>query len=355
MSRGKVFLKGPLTPWSGYGRDVIGLASALNRANYDVTIFPTAVNTPLPIDVAYLLTKAVEPPYDIVIHHIDPDACGLTDAEKQLAPVRILWTMWEYLSFGPERTEEVRSSLSDYNLVLGYDDVTCHALSLAQPEDSSVEVATLQGGYDPEIWQVDPAERDWDGTFRYSMVGMLGLRKNPWVAIDAFNELKAERKDFDAELHLKTMSPGLHPKMEESFPGLRIHYIAWPPEVLREFYLRTHCYLGPSWGEGKNLPAIECSTTGAPAAVTNFGGHVQWAREEWSYLLDFEWGEHETGMISARVKKDHLKEVMARVYENRSEAREKGLLAAKTLPVMMSWDAVVERFAAKVTDFRKGL
>lgn len=353
MSRGRVFLKGPLTPWSGYGRDVIGLASALNAANYDVTLFPTAVNTPLPMDIAYLLTKAVEPPYDILIHHIDPEACGLTEAEKKLSPVRILWTMWEYLSLGPERSEEIKPKLPDYTLALGYDQVTCHALSLVLPEDESVRLEQLQGGYEPELWQSDPAERDWSGTIRFSMVGMLGLRKNPWVAIEAFSAAKKERKDFDAELHLKTMSAGLHPKMEESYPGLRIHYIAWPPEVLKRFYMATHCYVGPSWGEGKNLPAIECSTTGAPAAVTNFGGHAEWARPEWAYPLEFDWGEHETGLISARVRMEDLKQVMLRVHDNREEARQKGLLAAKTLPAMLSWQSVVERLGDKINAQRK--
>lgn len=355
MSRGRIFLKGPVTPWSGYGRDVIGLAQSLGQAGYDVTLFPTAVNTPLPIDVAYLFTKAVEPPYDIVIHHIDPDAAGLTEAEKTLAPVRVLWTMWEYLTLGPEREEDIKPLMSDYNLVLGYDGVTCHAFDRVLPENGSVQLAQLQGGYEPELWQVDPSARDWDGVFQYSMVGMLGLRKNPWVAIEAFSELKKERSEFDAELHLKTMATGLHPAMETAYPGLKIHYLAWPPDMLKQFYLQTHCYLGPSWGEGKNLPAIECSTTGAPAAVTNFGGHTEWAREEWSYLLNFDWGEHETGLISARVQKDHLKQVMERVYDNREETKQKGLLAAKTLPAMLSWESVVERMSAKINDFRKSL
>ena len=350
MSRGRVFLKGPLTPWSGYGRDVIGLSTALMKAQYDVTLFPTVVNTPLPPEVAYLLTKPVEPPYDLLIHHIDPDQIGLTEAEKTLAPISILWTMWEYLSFGEERSAALKPLINDYNLILGYDDVTCHAISLLEPQH---EVQKLIGGYDPDLWRTDPSERDWSGPIKFAMVGMLGPRKNPWVAIEAFSQAQKLRKDFDAELHLKTMCPGLHPAMEKVYPGLKIHYVSWPQEMLRDFYMQIHCYVASSWGEGKNLPAIECSTTGAPAAATNFGGHTEWINEQWSYPLSFDWGEHEPGLISARVRVEDLRDVMLRVHDKRDEARQKGLLASKTLPAMLSWDSVVERLGDRINAFRK--
>lgn len=352
VSRGRVFLKGPLSPWSGYGRDGIGLASSLTRAGYDVTVFPTAVDTPLPPEVAYLFTKPIEPPYDILIHHADPEALNLSQAQQQVAPIRIGWTMWEYLSFGEVRSNLIRPNLAGYTHFLGYDDPTCHSLSLLLPEGREAE--KLIGGYEPDLWRADTSQRDWSGTFRFSMVGMLGPRKNPWAAIDAFNLLKERHGDkFDAELHLKTLSPGLHPKMEEAYPGLKIHYITWPQPMLKEFYLKTHAYVACSWGEGKNLPAIESATTGVAVLGTNYGGHQEWLREDWGYPLEFEWGEHEPGLISARVQSDYLAEKMWHVYNNRDEAQRKGEVASRTLPAMLSWDSVIERLSAKIQEWRK--
>ena len=351
MSRGRVFLKGPLSPWSGYGRDGIGLATSLSKAGYDVTLWPTSVDVPLPPEVAVLFTKPVEPPYDILIHHADPESLQLSQAEQQIAPVRIAWTMWEYLSFGELRSGLIRPNLPAYTHYLGYDDATCHALSLVLPEGK--EAQKLIGGYDPTLWQADPAERDWSGTFRYAMVGMLGARKNPWAAVEAFDILKKKHGDeFDAELHLKTLSPGLHPKMEEAYPGLKIHYITWPQEILRQFYLQTHAYVACSWGEGKNLPALESATTGAAVLATNYAGHKEWIHPDWAYPLDFEWGEHEPGLLSARVQPEYLADVMWHVYENREEAKRKGEIASRTLPVMMSWDATIERLSAMIKSWK---
>lgn len=349
----RVLLRTSLSQATGYGRDGIGIAQAFINQGWDVHLRPQAVDAPLPAEVAVLLTKTPDGPFDLFLHHSDPASLGLYPGEGRSAKTRVAWTMWEFTGLGPdfdepigprgqERTIEQR--LDSYDSLVVYDEVSKQAL---EPRTQR-PVTKLQGGYVSEetaLLLVNAVPRDWFSTpFRFCMVGQLGQRKNPFAAIEAFSKLKSEHgDDFNAELHLKTVDRTLHPKIEEVHPGIKIHYELWSRRQLLEFYLKCHCLLAPSWGEGKNLPALEAMTTGLPVIGPKFGGHAEWMADDWAYPVNFTMAEHAPGMGSARVSPDDLAERMWHVYSNRAEARQKGELAARVIPAMMDWDKVIPR------------
>jgi glycosyltransferase involved in cell wall biosynthesis len=111
---------------------------------------------------------------------------------------------------------------------------------------------------------------------------------------------------------------------------------------MREFYAGLHCFLAPSTGEGKNVPALEAQTTGVPVIGTDYGGHKIWMNDEWAYPLDWTPEEFEQGW-AARPDEEHLKKLMWHVYTSRHEARQKGQLAARMIPQMCSWSHVIDR------------
>ncbi len=351
----KVLLKVPLNPFSGYGNDGIGLTQALIDAGQDVYLDPSFVSPPLPEPVAKLLTKRLVAPFDLLIHHVDPAQLGITPEARRAAALAVAWTMWEYDSMDNLRgRSKLRKALRDYDLVLGYDSVTTEAL---RPYVSTA-AGTLQGGFWPQDWPA--VTRDWTGDrFGFCMVGQLHQRKDPFVAIQAFKELKDEYPDefAPAELHLKTNQPGLHMAMEAWVPKLRVHYSVWPADVLREFYASQHVLLAPSRGEGKNMPALEFLSTGGTVIATNWGGHTQWLSPSIGYPLDYRLeaidGGHPT-CRNARADKDHLKALMLHVFRHRDEARRKGATAAELIPVMCSWSAVAARLFDKVAELPGG-
>ena len=176
------------------------------------------------------------------------------------------------------------------------------------------------------------------------MAGRLHNRKNPWAAIRAFRALKQEHGDaFDAELHLKTTLENIPKQVEEWTPGIHVHYEWWPHERMRQFYESLHCYLAPSVGEGKNLPALEAQTAGVPVIGTLFGGHTGWMSPAFSYSVRFEIKEMNSAGPGAEADEEHLAELMWRVYTDRAEAKQKGEIAARTIPVSMSWRSVMLR------------
>lgn len=345
----KILVKTAVSPFSGYGNDGIGLITALVDAGLDVYIDPAHVSAPLPQKVADLFTKRLVAPFDLFIQHQDPGQLGFSPEIRRSVGTALGWTMWEYTSLDNLKGRtRLKKKLRDYDLVLGYDAVTTAALA----QHTTGPLETLQGGFFPDGWP--KVERDWEGDrFGFCMVGQLHDRKDPFAAIVAFKELKEEHPDeFEpAELHLKTNIPGLHSAMEHWVPKLRIHYATWPTEVLREFYGYQHCLLAPSRGEGKNVPALEFLSTGGTVIATNWGGHTQWLSPSIAYPLNYTLApinRDQPECQNARASKDHLKELMLHVFRNRQEAKRKGELAAKLIPEMCSWDAVVRRLFDKI-------
>lgn len=350
----KVLLSVPLSKFSGYGNDGIGLARAFVRWGADVYLQPSVVQAPLPEDVALLLTKPLEAPFDLYIDHHDPAALHSTPEQKAASSVSVAWTMWEYSNFGnlPGRTK-LRKRLKYFDALVGYDDVSSDCLREYAHKHQSV--LTVQGGFWPEDWPKSE-ERDWfSDRFGFCMVGQLHMRKDPFVAIQAFNELKQDPDiEFEgAELHLKTNIPGLHRAMEQVIPKLRIHYAVWQNDLLYKFYEAQHVLLAPSRGEGKNMPALEMQSTGGTVIATNWGGHTQWLNPDYNYPLNYTLAPVDPsvpGTFNARADVEHMKELMLHTYQNRAEAKQKGDLAARIIPSLSSWDAVVERLLLQLKD-----
>lgn len=344
MSIPTVVIKGALNMYTGYGNDTFGLARAFARANFDVSLIPTFVSPPIPKDMAYLLTKPIPSNADFLINHIDPDQAGLTSAEVGISNKRVLWTMWEFLdTHGMSEKDTFSQRLENFTDILAYDPVSQMAIENHAPNE---KIKLLQGGYDADLWKPTALDlpRDWDGPIRYGMLGVGNSRKNPWTAINAYDALVDKHPTWDVELHLKTTSKVFPPQMEQRYKGLKIHFEYWPIETIRKFYLSLNLLLAPSWGEGKNLPALEAQTTGCPVAYTNWGGHAMWADPAWGYPIDYTIAPVVSNMRAAVADECSLVSIMEEVYLNREEAKQKGLLAARTIPAQCNWDKVVEKF-----------
>lgn len=332
---------------SGYGNDGVALAMAFQQAGCDVYLDPENVQTPLPWQIAELLTKRLEAPFDLLIHHWDPPHLGISENARRSCQVAVAHTMWEMTTLDNMRGRSgLRKRLRDFDLVVGYDQVSTGALS----PYVSTHAATVQGGYWPKFWSARP--RDWHApVLNFCMVGQLGPRKDPFLAIDAFAELKAEQPDLPIALNVKTNYPGLHSKMEDLIPGLKIFYDVWPDEVLRDFYYSQHVLLAPSRGEGKNLPALEMLSTGGTVIATDWGGHRQWLSPVLGYPLDYTLGPVSPATpncLWAKASKDHLKQLMVHAVNNRDELARKGESGASLIPQMCDWPSVVDRLMDRV-------
>jgi glycosyltransferase involved in cell wall biosynthesis len=343
----KVHLVGPVTPYSGYGNDTISLAKALQAWGAEVFLSPTHVMPPIPVETAMLLTKHLEAPFDLTICHVDPANIWASPPMKRGSTMTLGWTMWEWDRFGKELESTKHESgqklphrLDSFDLLAVYHGAVAEAVA----EVSTTPTVVVQGGFDPEMWPL--LQRDWNAPLRFFMEGVLNNRKAPFAAIHAFKQLKDEYPEDmkDVELHLKTMILGLHPEMEKWCPGLFIHLEVWKKEQLLDFYSKAHVLLAPSRGEGKNLPALQFMSTGGTVIATNVFGHTQWLSTEYAYALDSTWINDPTMDANwADPSVEHLKTLMLHCVRNRDEVRRKAELAARTIPLMCSWEAALTR------------
>lgn len=350
----RVLLNVPLSPYSGYGNDGLGMARAFVQMGADVYLAPAAAQPPLPKDIAALLTKEPAERFDLYISHLDPSLINCSAILAERATVTVGWTMWEYTSFANlKNADTLRTRLSGFDTLIGYDPVSTGALA----EHFDGELLTHQGGFDAENWK--PVERNWySDEFYFCMNGMLSDRKDPFKAISAFLGLCEEHEDFNAHarLSLKTAPQSqIHPKVAEQHRNIRIYFETWSNETLHTFYQSQHCLLAPSRGEGKNLPALEFMSTGGAVIATNWGGHTQWLDPAYSYPLDYtlvpaQADGRRTTALHADASLEHLKAQMLHVFRNRDDAEEKGEKAARFIPQMLDWDQVVEDLLFKLED-----
>jgi glycosyltransferase involved in cell wall biosynthesis len=350
----KVLLQIPLSPYSGYGNDGIGMTKALIRAGVDVHLDPREIQAPLPLEVASLLTKESRAPFDLVIQHVDPGAMRIRPDIKNSTSCMLGWTMWEYSNLlNAPGWDFYRDKWTNFDVMVGYDEVSASGLR----DHFDGPVLKQQGGFEPEDWPY--MERDWfSDDFYFSQIGVLTERKDPFVSIKAFSELISQDKKFGkhAKLMMKTSVPGLHSKMEDVYPGLRIFYDVWPVETVREFYRNSHVLLAPSRGEGKNMPALEMLSTGGSVIATNWGGHTEWMHPDYAYPLYYSLASVEgyPGTKNARASVDHMKDLMMHCFRNRDEVKRKGEIGSAVIPSMCSWDSVVTKLFEKLSTIPGG-
>ena len=354
----KVLLHSAFARYSGLGNDGIDLADALIRKGLDVHINPVTAQPPLPQSVADLLTKPLEAPFDLMLVHTDAGGIDVSSAHRGAADLVVGWSMWEFSTLDNlVGKSNFKRRLKNLDALVGYSEVSTEAFRGFAPKQ--LPLATLQGGFDAEQWPY--LERDWTSDcFRFVMNGVMNARKNPYAAIAAFAELKSEHPgEFEsAELHIHTRAQTLPPELMERVPKLWIYYETLSDAEMQLFYRIGHALIAPSRGEGKNLPALEMLSTGAPVIYTDWAGHQEWGSTDYAYPIRMELrpvkasGNPECKWAEVDVR--HLKETMLHCFRNRDEVRQKGLTASQVIRRTHSWGNVLDRFFALLPELVPG-
>jgi glycosyltransferase involved in cell wall biosynthesis len=354
----KVLLHTALARYSGYGNDGIDIADALARKGVDVYITPLTAQPPLPQSVANLLTKPLEAPFDLMITHVDPGGINIIPEHRSAVDLVVGWSMWEFSTLDNLAGKSTfKKRLKNVDALVGYSDVSTEAFRGFAPKD--FPLGTLLGGFNAELWP--RVERDWIfSPFRFVMNGIMNIRKNPFAVIAAFAQLKSEYpEEFEpAELHIHTRLPTLPMEIMQSVPKLWIHGETFTDAQMLTFYRIGHVLVTASRGEGKNLPALEMLSTGAPVIYTDWSGHREWGSDDYGYPLRVELRKARNSKHAeckwAEVDMQHLKETMLHCFRNRDEVRRKGLIGSQVIPRKYSWDTVIDRFFELLPDLVPG-
>lgn len=366
----RVLLKAGFNRYSGYGNDGCDIAVWMSRLGVDLHLLPYAVLPGIPQEVADLLTKVTpkgDNAFDATIQFLPPFDIRISDKVSPrirqpglphgLAPLHYGWTMWEKDRYRRQDMIGHGVGTAPWRMLDVMYVTTRMNVEAFAAYDSRPEYRYLPCGIDPDLFPV--FQRQLTGPTNFCMVGQLSGRKDPFVAIQAFNELCNEKgASFDAYLHLKTNVPGLHPKLGEWNPRIVVLDALWPWKELIDWYASQHVMLCPSRGEGNHKPPMEFMATGGTVIATNWSGPTNWLHKDAGYALDFKMMpmDHNDpdSPREARASKEHLKELMWHVHTNRAEAAQKGRIATEWIRQSMNWKRIIEKLIGELeTDQRR--
>lgn len=357
----KMLFRASFNRYSGYGNDAVDIARWLDKCEVDVVPWPVSIMPGLPDDFVHLLTKQPAkgrgsydvtlqflPPFEIRVSTLPvPKNIGNPGLPATIAEKHYGWSMWE-------KDKLTTVDMSGHG-VGRYPWRNLDAMYVTTPMnveafqwfDPKTEYRVMPCGIDGELYRV--TKRSMTGPTKFCMIGELHQRKDPFVAIEAFSELKYDKgDDFDAELHLKASNVSLPQELTGVVDGLYVYNEFWTYDKLLAWMHDMTCYVGPSRGEGNLKPPMEFMATGGTVIATYWSGPTNWLHPDVGYPLDYELvpmdKDDPDSPREARADKDHLKELMWHVHTNRREATDKGMRAADWIRWGSDWRKIMPRF-----------
>jgi len=355
---------GPLFDASGYAQASRGYALSLHNLGIPLTLQPISFEQGEADFGEYgkilkgLINKKLD--YNIVILHSTPEHWAkLREPNK----INVGYCVWE--------TDKLHKDWPGY---INNNVVACMCScdwSVGVYKDSGVNVPvfSVPHGIDiSEYSDIDPYEVSGVNpkAFKFYAISQFIERKHPMAVIKSYwhafeNKenvaliFKTYRMNFSAEdkkvvkdtiVRMKQMMPMDH------YPP--IHLIGGMLD--RSEILGLHkfgdCLISLDRGEGFGLVPFEAGACGKPIIVTGMGGVLEYAKPEHSYLVNYTmtpvfgmpqspW--YRGDQLWAEPDLSHASKLMRQVYENQSEAANKGRMLKNYITNNLSWDLMGER------------
>jgi hypothetical protein len=203
------------------------------------------------------------------------------------------------------------------------------------------------------------------GEFVFFSAFEWGERKEPWLLLKAFNDTFAAGEPVRLVCKIINRDPEVRLKQEIRRLGLRgaggrISYLLnleFPHYQLGSLYRAADCFVAVSRGEGWDMPLMEAMACGLPAIATDWGAHREYVHEGIAYPLRVRGTvpavakcPYYAGFHWADPDPEHLRHLLRAVYEDRQEARRRGLAAAREMAARWTWRHAAAKIAARLRE-----
>jgi glycosyltransferase involved in cell wall biosynthesis len=174
--------------------------------------------------------------------------------------------------------------------------------------------------------------------FRFLHIGFPAARKGTDLVLRAFKEHFAA---LGCELWLKTKEPFFGRGVVNMDQRLTVG-------EMMQTYANSHCFVGPSRGEGWYLPPFEALATGMPTIVSNNTGMKQYAHLCQGAIegvkAEADYNMYGFSGTWTEPDYDELVAAMFAVYENYPLALESAAIGAREIAAKWTWDHAAQRY-----------
>ncbi|PKQ28956.1 MAG: glycosyl transferase [Candidatus Anoxymicrobium japonicum] len=207
--------------------------------------------------------------------------------------------------------------------------------------------------------------REIEGRFVFLSVFEWGERKAPEALLQAYNQEFSSSDDVLLLLKVNNTDPAVN--IERHIEAMRLRAERAPMAIvlnqnissyqMGSLYCSSDCFVLPTRGEGWGMPTLEAMACGLPTISTSWSAQTEFFNDDVGYPINikglipavakcpyydgFEWADPDV---------DHLASLMRRVYDNRKEARAKGLRASIQAREKWTWLDAARRIKARLCE-----
>ncbi len=319
VSQKRVVFRGPINGFTGYGLHSSQIIYDLGKMGYEVKVRSTELDerfAPIPSHVRNKFVNGVQPEeWELLLH---PPNIAITPNKRTL-----FFTMWEASRLPREWVGWLNAA--ECLVVPCQWNATCFS---AAGVDRPIRIVPL--GIKTNIFKYVPPSLD--GPCVFGAAGKIqggGQRKGLDEVIELFQ--RAFPSETDVRLRVKCF-PDCGVK-EVGDPRVEITAAYLSEKEMARWYASLTCFVSISRSEGWGLMPHQAMAVGRPCIAVRFGGHAEFFNETHGYSADFKLVpasyNYSGGGVWAEPDKDHLIELLRRVYKDRDEARRIGVTAAR--------------------------
>lgn len=360
----------PMFDNSGYSQAARGNILALHQKGVSLTLSPISFEAARP-DLGKdgkilksLINKKID--YNIVIMHMTPE---FYEKYKEPGKINIAYTIWETDKLHPKWPPYINDNVD--KVLVGCE----WNVGVFKNSGVTIPIGAVPHGINIDsfndikpFWVNGLAEDD----FVFYDIIQFTERKHPlalvkayWYAFQNPDEkvalvLKAYRNDYSDQekevirgtiRRLKKVTPA------DNYPKILLISNMLSDEEILGLHKKGDCYVSLDRGEGFGLGPFTAGAVGNPIIVTGFGGVTEYAKPDNSYLINYvktpvfgmPWSPwYRADQLWAEPDILDGANKMRYVYENREEAKKKGLRLKKYISENFTWEVIGDKIIKEI-------
>lgn len=369
MNKLKIKYISPCLDNSGYGKASRGYILALHKLGVPITISPISFEGAHPElgedgkVIKSLINKDID--YNVVIIHSTPE---FWEKYREEGKVNIGYTIWETTQLHPEWPVYINNNVDKVLVGCSWNVDVFKDSGVTIPIGCVPHGIPIKDATNITPYSISGVDED---TYVFGFVSQWTERKSPLSLIKAYwhafqgNEnvalvMKTYRSDYsdqEKDAIRSTIKRLKYVTKFDNYPKILFIPDMLSEDEMRGLYKRLDCYVSLDRGEGFGLSPFTAGAYGKPVIATGFGGVTEYLKEDNSYLVNYTltpvhgmpWSPWYNGnQLWSEPDVKHGADLMQYVYNNRTEAQDKGAKLEEYIKTNFSEEVVGRKMIKEI-------